>query len=140
MWTKSRSTELCAKPFLSHLPPFSKNGFFAKCPRDHRAWRHRDYVDKILPPSHSVRKSKRQNGRFVHVILVGAIPQNWGTHFCMLWTRCSGFNSSWSCLAAEIQPDCEPADRTFCPLVRLLRASGPLCGQSPHAGRSALRA
>ncbi|MCV0386063.1 MAG: hypothetical protein K5821_06480 [Nitrobacter sp.] len=56
------------------LPPFSKNGFFAECPHDHRAWRHRDYVDKILPPSHSVRKSKRQNGRFVHEILVGAIP------------------------------------------------------------------
>ena len=34
----------------------------------------RELADKILPPSHSVRTNNRQNGRFVHVVLVGAIP------------------------------------------------------------------
>ena len=81
MRTKRSWIELCAKPFWSILASFPKNGLSGQCPHDHLAWRIRDNVDKILPPSHSVRKIKRQNGRFVHVVLVGAIPQNWGTPF-----------------------------------------------------------
>jgi len=81
MRTNRSWIELCAKPFRSILASFPKNGLSGQCPHDHLAWRIRDNVDKILPPSHSVRKIKRQNGRFVHVVLVGAIPQNWGTPF-----------------------------------------------------------